>query len=114
MIQDFFCNTIKLLKREELVSYQDGIPKKTYKETIKEVPCRVGKLNLKDFKDLQFLSKIADVDILTRKLFTSAECPLEVKDQLIWEGKTYKVIYVYEAQAKAGVHHKRSFIQLVE
>lgn len=111
MIQDFFCNTIKLLKREELVSYQDGIPKKTYKETTKEVPCRVGKLN---FKDLQFLSKIADVNILTRKLFTSAECPLEVKDQLIWEGKTYKVIYVYEAQAQAEIHHKRSFIQLVE
>lgn len=97
MINDFFINTIKILSREELVSYQGGIPKKTYKEKENLISCRVGHLNS---KDLQFLSKTADISVQTRKLFTDASCPLKIKDEIIRQGDCYQVIYAYAPQTQ--------------
>lgn len=111
MIKDFFINTIKILSREEIVSYQDGIPQKTYKEKENLIACRVGHLNS---KDLQFLSKTADISVQTRKLFTDASCPLKLKDEIVRQGDRYQVIYAYAPQTQTWEHHKKFFIQLVQ
>lgn len=111
MIKDFFCNTITILSRQEIVRYEEGIPKKSYQQEAKQIACRVGHLNA---KDLQLLSKTAEVSIETRKLFTDAECPLKLRDKLLREGKEYQVIYAYTPQTQNWEHHKKFFIQILQ
>ena len=111
MISDFFINTIRVLSREEVVSYQDGIPKKTYKEKENLSACRVGHLNS---KDIQLLSKTAEISVQTRKLFTAPDAPIKLKDRIIREDREYQVISAYNAQDTTTTHHKKFLIKLVE
>lgn len=110
-IQDYFCNEITVKKRAEITVYEDWISKKIYDESTKIVPCRVTYFS---YKDLRLLSKTDDVWTQYRKLYTSPEVSIDMKDIVVWNNQEWKVIQEYNAQNKTNVHHNKYFIKLVE
>lgn len=111
MIQDYFCNIVYVRSREETTVYEDWISKKIYKENEIEVPCRVSSLN---YKDLQLLQGIDDVEIKVQKLHTSPNINIKPTDYVIRKWESYQVISKYEAQDKSSIRFNKYFIKLVK
>lgn len=111
MISDFFINTVKVISRQEEDAYEDGISKKKYKECCKEIKCRVSSLN---YKDLQLLQWIDDVQIRVQKLYTWPEVMIKATDFVEYNGEKYEVINQYFPQDKEKTHHHKYFIKLVK
>ena len=110
-IQDYFCNTVTVIKRSEETVYEDWIAKKQYIEDTTEISCRVSSLS---YQDLALISNIDDIQRTVRKLYTLPEIEIDPKDYVVWEGKNYQVIAEYRPQNKTAVHHNKYFIKLVE
>ena len=111
MITDFFCNSVYVREREEITVYEDWISKKQYKENDRQIPCRVSSLN---YKDLQLLQGIDDVQVNMQKLYTLADVEIKPTDYVIWKWESYQVIAKYQAQDKTWIHHNKYFIKLVK
>lgn len=111
MIQDYFCNKIFVRVRHETTVYADWISKKQYTETETEIPCRISNLN---YKDLQLLQGIDDVQINVMKLHTDPWVNINPTDYVIRKGESYQVIAKYEAQDKDSVRFNKYFIKLVK
>ena len=110
-IQDYFCNEITIKKRSEQTVYEDWISKKIYNESNRVVPCRITFLS---YRDLMLLSKTDDVSISYRKLYTSPDVSIDVRDIIVWDNKEWKVYSEYNAQNKTNVHHNKYFIKIVD
>jgi len=111
MITDFFCNTVYIRKRIETTVYEDWISKKQYENEDEQISCRVSSLN---YKDLQLLQGIDDVQVNVQKLYTLPDVEIKPTDYVIWKWESYQVIAQYEAQDKYGHHHNKYFIKLVK
>lgn len=111
MITDFFCNTVYIRKRIETTVYADWIAKKQYENQDTPVSCRVSSLN---YKDLQLLQGIDDVQVNVQKLYTLPDIEIKPTDYVIWKSESYQVIAQYEAQDRYWHHHNKYFIKLVK
>lgn len=111
MITDFFCNTVYIRKRIESTVYADWISKKQYENQDTPVSCRVSSLN---YKDLQLLQGIDDVQVNVKKLHTEAGVDIKPTDYIIWKWESYQVIAKYEAQGKNSVRFNKYFIKIVK
>ena len=111
MIQDYFSNKVWVRSREESTVYEDWISKKQYKECELEIPCRVSSLN---YKDLQVLQHIDDVQVNVLKLHTAPIVEIKPTDYVVWKWESYQVIAKYEAQDKNSVRFNKYFIKLVK
>jgi len=111
MITDFFCNTVYVRERKEITVYEDWISKKQYEENDREIPCRISSLN---YKDLQLLQGIDDVQVNVQKLYTLPDVEIKPTDYVIWKWESYQVIAQYQAQDKYWNHHNKYFIKLVK
>lgn len=111
MITDFFCNTVYIRKRIETTVYEDWIAKKQYQNEDTPVSCRVSSLN---YKDLQLLQGIDDVQVNVQKLYTLPDVEIKPTDYVIWKWESYQVIAQYQAQDKYWNHHNKYFIKLVK
>ena len=110
-MEDLLINSVDVISRQEATEYVDGISKKVYKEQCKPVKCRVSSLN---YRDLQLLQDIDNVEIKVQKLYTMADVDIKPTDYVRRNGKEYQVINKYSAQDEKGVHHYKYFIKLVD
>lgn len=110
-MEELLINNIDIISRQEATEYVDGISKKVYKEQCKSAKARVSTLN---YKDLQLLQGVDDVEIKVQKLYTMADVDIKATDYIRYNGKEYKVINRYDAQDENGVHHHKYFIKLVD
>lgn len=115
MIQDYFCNTVYVRSRDLVATvYEDWISKKQYTDNQTAISCRVSNLNNRDYKDLQLLQWIDDVQISVKKLYTNAGVNIEVTDYVIRKWESYQVVAKYEVQDKDAVRFNKYFIKLVK
>lgn len=112
MIQDYFINSVIVTKRVwEQDTYEDWISKKKYLDETTTITCRISSLN---YRDLQLISDIDDVQRVVKKMYTLPNVDISPKDLITWEWKSYTVIAKYKPQDKSSVHHNKYFIKLVE
>lgn len=111
MISDFFCNEATVISRAESTKYEDWISKKVYSDCSFQIVCRVSHLN---YKDLQLINGIDDVETRVQKLYTYPTVNIKPTDIILYNGQKYTVHSVYKPQNRAKTHHTKYFIKMVE